>query len=154
MDQKQARMRTLKSSKLPAFLRGVAASHLVFSIPAEQRATYATAVAELKKYTCNRGPAFNRDNMYAEFECRYLRLDEHPAVFRRLWLRANTWEVKTVKFKLLGHNATPTLDEILSFTIRCRRQALSWVQRLLSNSQQGIKGCNHSVRFYVWNREK
>ena len=84
-------MRTLKSSKLPAFLRGVAASHLVFSIPAEQRATYATAVAELKRYACNRGPAANRENFYAEFECRNLRSDEDPAVFK--------WELKNLLAK-------------------------------------------------------
>ena len=79
-----------KIHRLPAFLRGQAASRF-FAIPMEQCATYATAVAELKRYTCNRGPAANRENFYAEFECLKPRSGEDPAVFK--------WELENLLAK-------------------------------------------------------
>ena len=119
-----------KILKLPAFLGGQAASNF-YAIPAEQRTTYATAVTELKKSMC---PAANRENFYAKFESRTLRSGEDPAIYKwelenllakadhtlpadakkaliaRQYIRGLP---RTVKFKLLEHNPTPTLDEML-----------------------------------------
>ena len=58
-----------KIQKLPAFLRGQAASHF-YVIPEERRRTYADAATELKKAMC---PEAQRENFYAEFESRVLR---------------------------------------------------------------------------------
>ena len=108
-----------------------------FSIPAEQCDTYATAVAELNRYMCNRGPTANREIFYAEFQCLKPRSGEDPAFFK--WelksllakadpsLAADTKKAliarqyrqymkglpRTLQFKLLEHNPTPTLDEML-----------------------------------------
>ena len=76
-----------RDDKLPAFLRGQAASHF-YAIPAEQRATCTTAVTESKKSMC---PAANRKNFYAEFESRTLRSGEDPAVYK--------WELENLLAK-------------------------------------------------------
>ena len=94
-------------------------------------------MAELKRYTCNRGPTADRENFYAEFECLKARSGKDPAFFK--WelesllakadpsLAADTKKAliarqyrkymkclpRTVQFKLLEHHPTPTLDEML-----------------------------------------
>lgn len=126
-----------KILKLPAFLRGRAASHF-YAIPPDHRAKYADAVAELKKSLC---PAAHRETFYAQLEQRTLRAGEDPAVYR--------WELENllakadptlsadarvaliqrqfmkglpplIKLKLLEHNPTPSLEEMLSFVQRYR----------------------------------
>lgn len=121
-----------KILKLPAFLRGKA------SIPAEKRTKFADAVAELRKSLC---PAVQRETFYALFESRVLRAGEDPAVYK--------WELENLlakadpdlsdggktaliqrqfmkglpnllKLKLLEHNPTPTLEEMLAFVQRYR----------------------------------
>ena len=64
--------------KLPAFLRGQAAAYF-YSLPADQKDTYAHLTAALKTALC---PKANREQFYADFECRYLRPDEDPALFQ------------------------------------------------------------------------
>ena len=63
-----------KILKLPAFLRGEAASHF-YAIPAEKRTKFVDAVAELRKSLC---PAVQRETFYALFESRVLRAGEDP----------------------------------------------------------------------------
>ena len=63
----------------------------LFLLFPQNSAPYATAVAELKRYTCNRGPAANRENFYAEFECLKPRSGEDPAVFK--------WELENLLAK-------------------------------------------------------
>ena len=126
-----------KILKLPAFLRGKAASHF-YAIPAEKRTKFVDAVAELRKSLC---PAVQRETFYALFESRVLRAGEDPAVYK--------WELENLlakadpeladggktaliqrqfmkglpnllKLKLLEHNPTPTLEEMLAFVQRYR----------------------------------
>ena len=124
-----------KILKLPAFLRGQAASHF-HVIPSAQRASYADAIAALKQAMC---PAAHRENFYAEFESRTLRSGEDPAVYR--WELGNLLSKAdptlspdattalisqqymrglpyALKLKLLEHNPIPTLEQMLSFTQR------------------------------------
>ena len=126
-----------KIQKLPAFLRGQAASHF-YAIPEERRRTYADATTELKKAMC---PEAQRENFYAEFESRVLRPGEDPAVYR--WELENilhkaeptlSGDAKTalltrqfmrglptgLKLKLLESNPTPTLTKMLTFVQRHR----------------------------------
>lgn len=126
-----------KILKLPAFLRGQAASHF-YAIPSAQRTSYADAIAALKQAMC---PAAHRENFYAEFERRTLRPGEDPAVYRwelgnllskadpTLSSDATTALISrqymrglpdALKLKLLEHNPTPTLEQMLSFTQRYR----------------------------------
>lgn len=134
---KVAEARDDKILKLPAFLRGKAASHF-YAIPVEKRATYKDAVAELKKSLC---PAAQREKFYSDFENRPLRSGEDPAVYKwelenllakadpELSDDAKTALVQrqfmkglpnTIKHKLLEHNPTPNLEEMLSFAQRHR----------------------------------
>jgi hypothetical protein len=130
-----------KILKLPAFLRGKAASHF-YAIPAERRTKYKDAVAELKKSLC---PAAQRETFYALFESRALRTGEDPSVYKweleNLLAKADpelSDDAKTalihrqfmkvlpniLKLKLLEHNPTQNLAEMLSFihsTIPCCR---------------------------------
>ena len=124
-----------KVLKLPAFLIGQAASHF-YAIPEDDRKTYATAVKGLTRAMC---PAAKRENFYAEFEDRVLRPGEDPAVYK--WELENILEKAdptlsgdakkalvsrqfmrglpgTIKIKLLEHDATPTLETMLSFAQR------------------------------------
>lgn len=123
--------------KLPAFLRGRAASHF-YAIPADDRATYAAAVTKLKEALC---PLVERENLFAHFDARMLRHGEDPAVYK--------WELEQLlnkadptlsadakaallarqfmrglphglKSKLIEHNPTATLPEMLSFVQRFR----------------------------------
>ena len=126
-----------KLLKLPAFLRGRAASNF-YAIPEGERRTYKDAVASLRRALC---PQARRENYFAEFEQRNLRPEEDPSVYK--------WELEnilskadpslsndaktalltrqfskglpsTLKLKMLEHNATPTLDEMVEFTQRFR----------------------------------
>ena len=126
-----------KILKLPAFLRGRAASHF-YAIPVAKCATYKDAVAELKKSLC---PAAQCEQFYSEFENRALRSGEDP--------RVSKWELENlltkadpalssdskstlvqcqfmgglpnpIKLKLLEHNPTPNVEEMLAFTQRYR----------------------------------
>ena len=108
----------------------------------------------------------NRENFYAELECRNLRSGEDPAIFKwelenllakadpslpadakkALIARQMRCLTRTLQFKLLEHK--PTIQCRTGLRVTKHQQA----QRLQPNSQQGIKGRNHSVRFYLWNR--
>ena len=83
-----------KIKKMPAFLRGPAASHF-YAIPADDRKTYKDAVKMLIGAMC---PTAQRENFYAEFEARTLRPGEDPAVYK--------WDLEQ---KLL--KADPLLDD-------------------------------------------
>ena len=126
-----------KILKIPAFLRGQAASHF-YTIPEEKRSSYTDAVKELKKAMC---PAAHCDNFFAEFEHRLLHPGEDPAVFKwelgeilrkadlslsedvrkalltRQFLRGLP---HTLKIKMLEHDPTPTLEGMLQFVQRYR----------------------------------
>ena len=96
------------------------------------------AVAALRQALC---PLAKRENYFAEFEQRRLRSEEDPSVYK--WELENILskadpslppDAKTallsrqfmkglpdaIKFKLLEHNPTPTLDEMMKFTQRFR----------------------------------
>ena len=135
---KVAEGRDNKILKLPAFLREKAASHF-YAIPVVKRANYKdAAVAELKKSLC---PAAQREQFYTEFENRALRSGKDPGVHKweleNLLTKADTdlsSDAKSalvqrqfmrglpnpIKLKLLEHNPTPNLEEMLSFTQRYR----------------------------------
>lgn len=126
-----------KILKLPAFLRGRAASNF-YAIPEEERRSYKDAVQSMRRALC---PQAKRENFFAEFDQRCLRPDEDPSVYK--------WELEnilskadpslsndartalltrqfskglpaTLKLKMLEHNPTPTLDEMVEFTQRFR----------------------------------
>ena len=126
-----------KILKLPAFLRGRAASNF-YAIPEGERRTYADAVKAMRRALC---PPAKRENFFAEFELRALRPDEDPSVYK--------WELEnilskadptlsndaktalltrqfsrglppTLKLKMLEHNPTPTLNEMVEFAQRFR----------------------------------
>ena len=63
-----------KILKLPAFLRGRAASNF-YAIPEGERRTFADAVKAMQRALC---PPAKRENFFAEFELRALRPDEDP----------------------------------------------------------------------------
>ncbi|XP_028407562.1 uncharacterized protein LOC114530181 [Dendronephthya gigantea] len=126
-----------KIKKLPAFLRGRAATHF-YTIPDEERSTYAAATKKLKEALC---PPVERENNYVKFEARMLRVGEDPSIYKweleQLLEKADPTlgdEAKsallsrqfmrglpnTIREKLLAHNPTPTLTEMLSFVQRYR----------------------------------
>ena len=70
-----------KIVKLPAFLRGRAASNF-YAIPADNRSTYADAVASMRRALC---PQAKRENFFAEFECRVLRPEEDRQCINENW---------------------------------------------------------------------
>lgn len=82
-----------KIKKLPAFLRGLAASHF-YAIQEDDRKTYVDASKGLKEALC---PEASRENYFAEFESRMLRPGEDPSVFK--------WELEQILLK-----AQPTID--------------------------------------------
>ena len=85
-----------KIKKLPAFLRGRAATHF-YTIPDEERSTYAAATKKLKEALC---PPVERENNYVKFEARMLRVGEDPSIYK--------WELEQLLEK-----ADPTLgDEV------------------------------------------
>ncbi len=126
-----------KIKKLPAFLRGRAATHF-YATPVAERATYDAATKKLKQALC---PPVERENYYAKFETRMLRTGEDPSVYKweleQLLEKADpnlAVEAKSallsrqfmrglpssIRGKLLAHNPTPTLNEMLSFVQRYR----------------------------------
>ena len=124
-----------KIKKLPAFLRGPAASHF-YAIPADDRKTYKDAVKLLIGAMC---PTAQRENFYAEFEARTLRPGEDPAVYKwdleqkllkadplldnqakdalllRQFMRGLP---KNLKIKMLENDPTPTLTDMVTFVQR------------------------------------
>ena len=81
-----------KILKLPAFLRGRAASNF-YAIPEEERRTYADAVKAMRRALC---PPAKRENFFAEFELRALRPDEDPSP------TLNEMVEFTQRFRVLG----------------------------------------------------
>ena len=101
------------------------------------RYIYATTAAELKIYTNNRGPPADSENVFGEFECLKLRSGDDPALLNwelenllakadpslapdtkkallaRQYRQYMKGLLRTLQFKLLEHNPTPTLDEML-----------------------------------------
>ena len=126
-----------KIKKLPAFLRGQAASHF-YAIPEDDRKSYDDASKGLKEALC---PKASRENYFAEFESRMLRAGEDPSVFKweleQILLKAQPTidpAAKTalltrqfmrglprnMKIKLLEHDPVPDLQKMLSFVQRYR----------------------------------
>jgi hypothetical protein len=126
-----------KIKKLPAFLRGQAASHF-YAIPEDDRKTYVDASKGLKEALC---PEASRENYFAEFESRMLRPGEDPSVFKweleQILLKAQpTIDAsaktalltrqfmrglpKQMKIKLLEYDPVPDLPKMLSFVQRYR----------------------------------
>lgn len=126
-----------KIKKLPAFLRGQAASHF-YAISEDSRKTYADAVKKLTEAMC---PKENRETFFAKFEARSLRPGEDPSVYRweleQILLKAEaemSGEAKealltrqfmrglpkALKIKLLQDNPTPDLMQMVSFVQRHR----------------------------------
>ena len=100
--------------------------------------TYADAVKSMRRAHC---PQAKRENFFAAFESRTLRPDEDPSVYK--WELENilskadptlSGDAKTalltrqfsrglppsLKLKMLEHNPTPTLAEMIEFTQRFR----------------------------------
>ena len=123
-----------KIKKLPAFLRGPAASHF-HAIPVDDRKTYKDAAKMLVGAMC---PTAQRENFYSEFEARMLRPGEDPAVYKwdleqkllkadplledqakealllRQFMRGLP---RNIKIKLLESDLTPTLANMIAFGI-------------------------------------
>lgn len=123
--------------KLPAFLRGPAASHF-YAIPEDNRKTFEDAIKGLTEAMC---PHAQRENFYQQFESRLLRQGEDPAVYK--WELEQTLKKadpslnehakeallsrqfmrglpKEMKIKLLESDPTPNLTTMLSFVRRYR----------------------------------
>ena len=126
-----------KIKKLPAFLRGHAASHF-YAIPEDDKKLYDDASKGLKEALC---PKASREYYFAEFESRMLRAGEDPSVFKweleQILLKAQPTidpAAKTailtrqfmrglprnMKIKLLEHDPVPDLQKMLSFVQRYR----------------------------------
>ena len=120
-----------KAVKLPAFLRGVAATHF-HALTDTQKDSYDHLIENLKAALC---PAVCKEMFYADFTARLLHDKEDPAVYlhslRELLDKADptlsaaakeallgrqflTGLPATMKLKLLEHNPTPTLAEMVS----------------------------------------
>jgi hypothetical protein len=126
-----------KIKKLPAFLRGPAASHF-YAIPPDDRKTYKDAVKMLIGAMC---PTAQRENYYAEFEARTLRPGEDPTVYKwdleqkllkadpllddqakealllRQFMRGLP---RNLKIRMLENDPTPTLANMIAFVQRYR----------------------------------
>eukprot|EP00794_Sanderia_malayensis_P004029 gene4029-biopygen2505 len=126
-----------KLKKLPAFLKGPAAAHF-HGLVAEQKASYATLSAHLKKALC---PVVNRELFYAEFDCRKLRPTEDPnlllwdledllrkaepdlsddaraALLARQFMKSLPHDIR---LRLLEGNPTPSLQDMREFVERYR----------------------------------
>ena len=126
-----------KIKKLPAFLRGEAASHF-YTLDEESRESYADATKALKEAMC---PPACKEVYYAEFEARLLKPGEDPRLYK--------WELeqilskaepeiaagaktalltrqfmkglpKSIRIKLLENDPTPDLNKMVSFVQRYR----------------------------------
>ena len=126
-----------KIKKLPAFLRGEAASHY-YALEEDSRKSYADATKALKEAMC---PSACKEVFYAEFEARLLKPGEDPSVYK--------WELeqilakaepnidagaktalltrqfmkglpKNIRLRLLENDPTPALPKMVSFVQRYR----------------------------------
>ena len=118
--------------KLPAFLRGVAATHSHAESDAEKY-SYAYLIENLKAALCS---AVCKEIFYAEFTARLLHDKEEPAVYLHSLMELlekvdPTWSAAAkeaflgrqfltglpavMQLKLLEHNPTPKLIEMVSF---------------------------------------
>lgn len=126
-----------KIKKLPAFLRGQAASHF-YALNEESRESYANAAKALREAMC---PLASREIYYAEFETRSLKPGEDPSVYKwelqQILLKADpgidetaktallTRQFmkglpKSLKIKLLESDPAPDLPKMVSFVQRYR----------------------------------
>ena len=126
-----------KLRKLPAFLRGRAATHY-YALAEEQKNSYANLTTNLKSSLC---PQVEREKYFQEFEHRKLRPGEDPAVFnwelQQLLDKANPTlggPARTallerqfmrglpmqIKLKLLEHDPVPKLENMIAFVQRYR----------------------------------
>ena len=122
-----------KLQKLPAFLRGLAATYF-HTLSDDEKDTFEHLVTSLQTALC---PAVGREGYFREFEDRVLRGGEDPSVFlwslQELLKKADPTLEKaatsallsrqfmkglpnTIRYKLLENNPTPKLDEMLSFS--------------------------------------
>ena len=128
---------TDKLRKLPAFLRGRAATYY-YALREDQKQSYDGLARHLTESLC---PKVDRERFFAEFEKRTLRPGEDPAVFlwelTQLLQKANPslpadgqtallerqfmrgLPART-RLKLLEQDATPTLDAMVAFAQRFR----------------------------------
>ena len=121
-----------KLQKLPAFLRGIAATHF-HALDEDQKDTFEHLVANLQSALC---PDVAREIYFREFEGRVLRDHEDPSLFlyslQELLKKADSTLsdtateallsrqfmkglADTMRFKLLEHNPKPTLVEMVAF---------------------------------------
>ena len=126
-----------KLVKLPAFLRGPALAYYN-TLTAAQRNSYGTLASSLKALLC---PIVAREQYFQDFERRLLRPDEDPSLYlyelEQMLLKADpTLDdsgrnallsrqfikglSSTLRYKLLEHNPTPTLQEMREFVHRFR----------------------------------
>ena len=126
-----------KLKKLPAFLRGRAATHF-YALTPDQKGDYDTLAVSLKDSLC---PQVEREKYFAKFEQRKLRPGEDPAVYnwesQQLLSKANptlAGEASTallerqfmkglppqIKLKLLEHDPVPKLQTMVQFVQRYR----------------------------------
>ena len=124
-----------KLKKLPAFLRGPAATHY-FSLADDHKASYDALTTHLRDALC---PRVDRERFYAAFDHRTLRSGEDPSLL--LWdledlLRKADPDLpadartallerqfmkslpSTVRLRLLESNPTPSLSDMRSFVQR------------------------------------
>lgn len=140
-----------KLRKLPAFLRGRAATYY-YALRDDQKGSYDELARHLTESLC---PKVDREKFFAEFEQRKLRPGEDPAVFlwelTQLLQKANPSlpaDGRTAllerqfirglpartRLKLLEQDATPTLDAMVSFAQRFR--AIESEQFAVSSTDQ------------------
>ncbi len=91
-----------KIKKLPAFLRGRAATHF-YATPVAERATYDATTKKLKQALC---PPVERENYYAKFGTRMLRTGEDPSVYK--------WELEQLLEKADPNLAVEAKSALLS----------------------------------------
>ena len=126
-----------KLKKLPAFLRGQAASHF-YALDDESRGSYAVVVKALKEAMC---PPASREVYFSDFETRWLKAGEDPSVYKweleQILLKADP-EIdeaaktalltrqfmkgipKNIRIKLLENDPAPSLAKMVSFVQRYR----------------------------------
>ena len=106
---------------LPTFLRGQAATHF-YTIPDEERETYAATTRKLKESLC---PPVERESYYVKFEARTLCAGEDTSIYK--------WELEQLLEK-----AAPTLgDEAKATLLSCQ-----FVHGLPSNMSGKLLGHN------------
>ena len=149
-----------KLAILPAFLRGPAASHY-YSLDEDQKDSFAHLVEHLRAALC---PAVDREKHYTIFEQRRLRPHEDPSLF--LWdlkdllskadpqLAVDARDAllsrqfmrglpSDLRLRLLDHNPTPSLAEMLSFVQRFRAVHQSDVDVASTHAIQSRESVSH-----------